>query len=217
MSAARKFLFDTSFDELEPSPLAAGEAPDALAPTRAEIDAARAEGLEQGRAAAIAEISAHIETRAAEALLSLDGHVAALLAARAEITQETESQALALVRTVLQKSVPALCRKDPAAEIEALVARCLAETLDEPRLVLRVSDLLFDAMQARLEAMSQANGYAGKFVLLADAALANGDAKVEWADGGAERDTGRLIAEIDEILSRNVAATPLPPKEKADE
>src|ERR1700728_137331 len=120
MSAARKFLFDTSFDELEP-PLAAGDAPAALALTKAEIDAARAEGLEQGRAAAIAEISGHIETRAAEALVSLDGHIAALLAARAEIAQETESQALALVRTVLQKSVPALCRKDPAAEIEALV------------------------------------------------------------------------------------------------
>jgi flagellar assembly protein FliH len=216
MSAARKFLFDTSFDELEP-PLAAGDAPAALALTRAEIDAARAEGLEQGRAAAIAEISGQIETRAAEALVSLDGQIAALLAARAEIAQETESQALALVRAVLQKSVPALCRKDPAAEIEALVVRCLTETLDEPRLVLRVSDLLFDTMQARLEPMSQANGYAGKFVLLADAALAHGDAKVEWADGGAERDTGRLIAEIDEILSRNVTAAPLPPKEKDDE
>jgi flagellar assembly protein FliH len=217
MPPARKFLFDTSFDDAEPLRPGAGEGSVPLAPIRAELDAARAEGREQGRVDAIAEIAAQIETRAADTLLSLDHNVAALLAERARIADDTESQALALVRIVLQKAVPALCRKDPAAEIEALVVRCLAETLDEPRLVLRVSDQLFDTMQGRIEAMTQANGYAGKFVLLADAALADGDARVEWADGGAERDTASLVAEIDGILSRTVAAAPLPPKENDSE
>ena len=215
MTATRKFLFDTSFDEAEPFPAPSGKAAPDAAPSRADVDAARAEGLAQGRAAAITEIAERIETRAADTLLTLERHIGALLAARAKLIEDTEGAALAVVRTVLQKAVPALCRKDPAAEIEALVARCLAETLDEPRLVLRVSDGLFDMMQGRLEAITQSNGYAGKIVLLADPAISNGDAKVEWADGGAERDTARLIAEIDSILSRN--APPLPPKEKDDE
>ncbi len=121
---------------------------------------------------------------------------------------------------MLQKAVPALCRKDPAAEIEALVVRCLSEALDEPRIVLRVGDAVFDAIQSRLATMTEANGYAGKLVLIADPALADGDVRVEWADGGAERDTRRLMAEIDAILSRNIdapPAAPLPPKENDDE
>ena len=58
--------------------------------------------------------------------------------------------------------------------------------------MLRVNDALFDALQRRLAAIAQANGYAGKIVLLADDALAPGDGRIEWADGGAERDTRRL-------------------------
>jgi flagellar assembly protein FliH len=215
MARPQRFLFDRSFDDLELSSVP-GAAADAR-PARAELDAARADGLAQGRAAALAEIAERIETRAADTLMALDRGVGALLTQRAADAQQMEGQALALVRAVLQKAAPALCRKDPAGEIEALVARCLGETIDEPRVVLRVSDALFDTMQTRLDAMTQAHGYGGKLVLIADAALAIGDARVEWADGGAERDTGRLLAEIDAILSRNQDASPLPQKDKADE
>jgi flagellar assembly protein FliH len=215
MAATRKFLFDTSFDDVAPLPALSGQAAPEPPASRADVEAARAEGMAQGHAAAIAELAERVETRAAEALLSLDRSVGALLAARTTLIAETEGTALTVLRTVLQKTVPALCRKDPAAEIEALLARCLTETLDEPRLVLRVSDGLFDMMQGRLEPITQSNGYAGKIVLIADPALANGDAKVEWADGGAERDTARLIAELDDILNRNAPA--LSPKEKDDE
>lgn len=215
MARPQRFLFDRSFDEFEPPPVPGAVVDDR--PTRAELDAARAEGLAQGRTAALAEIAERIETRAADTLMALDRGVGALLSQRAADVQKLVGDALALVRVVLQKAAPALCRKEPAGEIEALVARCLGETIDEPRVVLRVSDALFDTMQTRLDAMTQANGYGGKLVLIADAALAQGDARVEWADGGAERDTGRLLAEIDAILSRNQDASPLPQKEKADE
>ena len=219
MARPRKYLFDTSFDDAMPVGAAApGEAE--LPPTRAELEAARAEGLSQGRTDALFEMAGLIETRAADALVSLDRNVAALLAARAAIVRDTESQAIALVHSVLQKAVPALCRKDPAAEIEALVVRCLGEALDEPRIVLRVADAVFDAIQGRLAPMAEANGYAGKLVLIADPALAGGDVRIEWADGGAERDTRRLMAEIDAILSREIdalPAPPLPPKETDDD
>ena len=220
MARPRKYLFDTSFDDAVPPPGTASGEPPELPPTRAQLEAARAEGLSQGRTDALFEMAGLVETRAADALVSLDRNVAALLAARAAIVHDTESQAIALLRSVLQKAVPALCRKDPAAEIEALVVRCLSEALDEPRIVLRVGDAVFDAIQSRLATMTEANGYAGKLVLIADPALADGDVRVEWADGGAERDTRRLMAEIDAILSRNIdapPAAPLPPKENDDE
>ncbi len=107
--------------------------------------------------------------------------------------------------------MPAFAAKEPVAEIEALLAGCLAEALDEPRIVLRVSDALFEAVQARIAAVVQAGGYSGKVVLLADAALAGGDGRVEWADGGAERDTSRIAQEIDAVLARALAAPPALP------
>ncbi|HXQ51565.1 MAG TPA: flagellar assembly protein FliH [Stellaceae bacterium] len=202
MRSPRKYLFDVSFDEPDP-PVPAGtrRAPDPVF-TRADLDAARAESFAQGHVAALAEAARSGEARATDALTALERDAAALIEARDAIARDAERDAVALLRTVLGKAVPALCRKEPLAEIEALVVRCLGETLDEPRLVLRVNDALFDALQPRLAAIAQANGYAGKIVLLADAALAPGDGRVEWADGGAERDTCRLMAEIDAILTR---------------
>ena len=220
MALPRKYLFDTSFDEAAPLSPVVGRAPSEVNPLRAQIEAARAEGFAQGRTEALAELLRDVERRAADTLASLDRGIAELAAARAAIVRDTESQAIALLRAVLQKAVPALCRRDPAAELEALVARCLSEALDEPRVVLRVSDALFDTMQSRLDTITTANGYSGKLILIADAALAEGDGRVEWADGGAERDTRRLMAEIDAILCRSLdtpPSAPLPTEETTDE
>ena len=50
--------------------------------------------------------------------------------------------------------------------------------------------------------LSAQSGYEGKIVLIAEEALLPGDARVEWADGGAERDSARLWRQIDEIVAR---------------
>lgn len=71
--------------------------------------------------------------------------------------------------------------------------------------MVRVPDALFDEAKERIDASAAAAGYAGKVVVLADPALGPEDARVEWADGGAERDMTRFWAEIDEAAKRAVA------------
>jgi flagellar assembly protein FliH len=211
MGQARKFLFDVSFDNPE-SP--ADDARRPVEPTfsQAELDAARGEGFSLGRTAALAEASAATEAKIAESCQALKNGIERLFAERDEIHHEAERAAIALMREVLRQAVPALCRKEAFAELEALVARCLAESLSEPRMVVRVNDALFDAMQKRLGALSQTNGFAGKIVLLADDSLSPDGGRIEWADGGAERDPQRMITEIDAALGRVLAATPEPPR-----
>jgi flagellar assembly protein FliH len=111
---------------------------------------------------------------------------------------------------LLHKAVPASGRKAPLLEIEALLSDCLREAFDEPRLVLRVADSLFEPLQQRLAAITGAAGFAGKVVLLADEALGPGDARVEWAEGGAERDQRRLMHDIDGALARALDSIPVP-------
>jgi flagellar assembly protein FliH len=60
---------------------------------------------------------------------------------------------------------------------------------------------MFDAMQQRLASLTGAAGFAGKVVLLADESLDVADARIEWAEGGAERDTKRLLSDIDAALA----------------
>jgi flagellar assembly protein FliH len=207
MGASKRYLFDVSFDR-PVEETGAGAPEPAL--TRLDIETARDAGFAAGRETAIAEAQASADKRMADALAAIARGTAALLAAQAALAQETQHQAVFLLRAVLQKVVPVLARTAPLAEIEAILSRCLAEAHDEPRLVLRVSDGLFEAAQARLQPITAASGFAGKLVLLADAALADGDCRVEWADGGAERDTKRLAAELDTLLAQALVPSPPP-------
>lgn len=209
MAVAQKFLFDLSFDA--PAPAAAPRAPAAPPPpppeptfTREELLAAEAKAREEGHAAGTAEaVSAH-EERVAGTLKALADGVASLLSAKDAMQREGERQAVELTRSILGKLFPAFARCNGLGEITALVASCLRECVDEPRLVLRVGDGLFERAQQRLAPMVSASGYPGKLVILADEALAGSDCRVEWADGGVERDLARTWRDIEAAMIRTI-------------
>lgn len=204
MTSSKKFLFDTSFDPPDVLTRTATAIRRPAEPTfsRADLDAAHAAGLAEGRAAAFAEAADSSEQRAAAALDLIASQVRELVASRSTLSIKVQRDALAVIRTVIRKIVPALCRKDPLAEIDELVTRVLRDAMDEPRLVLRVCDDLFDPVQQRLAPLAEACGFSGKLVLLADSALADGDCHIEWADGGIERNSQCLLHDIDAALAR---------------
>ncbi|HZB91872.1 MAG TPA: hypothetical protein VE397_10550 [Stellaceae bacterium] len=214
MSAPHKFLFDQSFDQQDAPARSAPRRPPPPPPeptfSQAELEAARQAGLDEGRATALAEAAAAAETRTAEAAAKLASGIEELLAARQGYADAAQRQACTTLGIALRKAVPALSRKAPLVEIEALLADCLREAFDEPRVVLRVADGAFESVQQRLAALTAAAGYAGKVVLLADETLGPGDARVEWAEGGAERDQRRLMGDIDAALARAVQSISVP-------
>ncbi|MGO8914996.1 MAG: hypothetical protein ACLQJR_03720 [Stellaceae bacterium] len=213
MSAPHKFLFDQSFD-LPDAARGVQRKPPPPPPeptfSRAELEAAREAGVAAGHAAALAEAAQSIEARAAGSLSSLALGLKVILVARQRYAEDARRSALDTLRAVIAKVVPALCRKAPLVEIETMVADCLREAFDEPRIVLRVADGLFETMRQRLEAVTAASGFPGKIVLLADETLGPGDARVEWAEGGAERDARRLMHDIDGALARALDSIPVP-------
>ncbi len=225
MSAPHKFLFDQSFDQPDAPRPSVPRKPPPPPPeptfSKTELEAARQAGAQAGRDAALAEAAQSLEARAARALESLSGGIGEMLAARQRYDEAAQRQACETMQALLRKAVPALSRKAPLLELEALAADCLREAFDEPRIVLRVADGLFEAMQRRLDALVAATGFAGKVVLLADETLGPGDARVEWAEGGAERDGRRLMRDIDGALARALDSLPVPgtspPEENRDE
>ena len=210
----QKFLFENSFDQPQ-GPIAVhfGRKPAEPTFTRAELDAARATAAEEARQAALAESAASLEQQISEAVDALARGVTTLLERDEEHRRAAETCAIELLRAVLAKAVPELARVNPLAEIEAMIAACLSEAFEEPRIVLRVPGTLFDALRQRLGAIAQRSGFAGKFVILAEESLGPADCRLEWADGGAERDVRRLAHAIDAALTRAIAAVNAPKPE----
>jgi flagellar assembly protein FliH len=214
----RKFLFDLNFDQPQ-KPIAVQFARTPPEPTfdKAEFETACAKAAAEARAAALVEAAGATETRLADATGALAAGITSVLEREQAIRAETERHAAHLLRAIVAKAVPALARRDPLAEIESVVGDCLREVFDEPRIVLRVAEPLFEAMRQRLGGFAQQSGFAGKFVLLVDDTLGPEDCRLEWADGGAERNLNRIEREIDGILARALlpdpATAPSPSKE----
>jgi flagellar assembly protein FliH len=203
MSSARKFLFDFSFDAPEPPPdPQIAEAAAAEATREAELAALREAAFAEGRMVGVAEAASRAEAQSAAALERIEANVARLLAARAELAAAVERQAMELLLEMGRRVVPALARRNGLEEIAAMVALCLREAADEPRVVLRVADANFENLRERAGRIGESAGFAGKIVILADEALQAGDCRVEWADGGAERDAQRTWREIDAAMMR---------------
>lgn len=205
----RRFLFDRSFDgaadrpDGEDDPHGAVMEREAVA---AAVAAARAEGLSEGYARGLAEGhtgAAARESAAAEAIVKALNH---LLANDADAELKRAREAACLVLSIARRFVPVLARSAGFSEIEAVVADCLRQALDEPRIVLRIAEDFFDIARRRVEPLAREAGFAGRVIILADPQLEATDCRVEWADGGAERDTARLWREIESTLSHTLAA-----------
>jgi flagellar assembly protein FliH len=196
-----KFLFDHDFAkaaEVKPAiPLAVHEA---------DLKEADASGYRRGFAAAKAEILAEAEQRSAAAL----EHIAATLADVARgltgVEAKLETEAVEVAVAVAKKLAAALIEREPLVEISALAMDCFRHLVNAPHVVVRVNDAQHASVGKPIEEMVRAHGLAGHLVVLAEPDIRTGDCRIEWADGGVNRDRSLTEAAIDEAVSRYVKA-----------
>jgi flagellar assembly protein FliH len=197
MAQAKKFLFDTAF---------AAKAERELAPkpqfTEEDLAAARAEGQQAGFQMGQESALRAIERRVADALDAVAAGLAGVDAAQARAAAELRADAARLALAIAGKLAPELVARQPLAEIEAMIVECLAQLPTEPRVVVRVAEGLVDALSGRIDDLVRRVGFSGAVVLLGEPTMAPGDARVEWADGGAERDFARTRRAVEEAVER---------------
>ncbi|GER00651.1 flagellar assembly protein FliH [Iodidimonas gelatinilytica] len=192
-----KYNFDTSFGDSRAD--AVQEELDAL---RRQIGEAREEGRREGMATGRTEALGELEARIAQTLDRILASCAEMAKQTRQIEQSLEAQAAKLAHAIAMTLAPSLMRSHPLSEIEALVADCMDGCRREPRIVVRVHESLLDPIQSRLEALKLTGGFAGQVILLADPDLGVQDCRVEWPDGGAERDIKSLEKQIGEAVQK---------------
>ena len=201
MSATkRKFLFDTDFaSAAEGKP---AEPVIALAEHARRL--AEAEAAARGRG--YAEAQSESGRRLAEALERIAAAIVVANKALGAIETRLECEAVEVAVAVARKLAPALIAHEPFAEISALASDCFRQLIAAPHVAVRVNDALYAAAKEKLDDIARANSFEGRLVVLAEPDIALGDCRIEWADGGMNRDSATANAAIGAAVDAYVSA-----------
>ena len=170
------------------------------------VASARDEGRREGLAEGERNAAVKAAQAMAKAATDLADHVAAMSAALDDNRQAMLSEAVSLASAIGRKLARHLMDREPTAEIEALVAECLASLDAVPHLVIRCNDALADAVRDLAKERIATSGFSGRLVVLGEPDIRLGDARIEWSDGGIVRDSAALETQIDERIAQFIAA-----------
>jgi len=198
MSAAKKFTFDVEFRPEGDLVSNAARARQKKVFTQEEIDhmfaRARQEGMKSGQVRATETLAAAVERLCGEVGRALD-------AARDEM-ETLREEAARLALTVAKKLAPVAVAALPEGDVEAALREAIHQAIGEPRIVLRASQNVIDALRDRLGEIARELGYEGRIVASVDPELGGADCRIEWRGGGAERNLNGLEEAIGEVISR---------------
>jgi flagellar assembly protein FliH len=202
----RKFQFDDFdidenpqivFDEMG---VAVEQAPPTF--TLEELETARQEAERTGRELAAQEAAISLNADIAAALRDLADQTAILIEERRRQGEFIATEAVRLSTLIARKVLPAMAEANALREIEALILSCFRDRPEESRLVIRLPDHLLDSLGAKLESLMRDTGFAGKPILLADPTLKRAEARIEWANGGAEWSFEAQLAELESAAGK---------------
>ncbi len=221
MAPYRKYMFDLDFGRPPPPPVDenapvedAAEEEELPPPpmfSEEELNVAREAAFAEGQQAGRDEAARGVEQMAAAALVSLGNQMSNVFRQQEDASDTNARNAVRVAVAVLKKVLPAACAQGAFDEVIHVVEGVVDDILDEPRIIVKVAPALMGALGDRLQAVCSNHGFEGRVVVQEDARLLMGDCRVEWADGGAERDQARLLAEVEAAVERALNPPEHPP------
>ena len=195
------FMFDDDFGP------AAKQAAPAITVEQHEAAIAEAEtrAYRNGMSAAEAQARTEAERRLAGAFERIASGLEQLRGGLQAVEDRFEAEAVEVALAVGRKLATELIAREPFGEIAALADQCFRELLSAPHIVVRVNGGLYGDAKAKLEEIARTRGFEGRLVVMAEAEIAPGDCRIEWADGGLKRDRAATEAAIAEAVGNYIA------------
>jgi flagellar assembly protein FliH len=194
-----KFKFDTEFHAQGGEQISmAARARQKKTLTQDEIDQmssrARAEGMKAGEARALEAI--------AQAERDLANILREALARTHNDIEHVRQEAAELAFAVARKLAPMALDALPAADVELALREAMHQAIGEPRVVLRASPRVIEALSGRIEEIAHEEGFDGRVIAAADPAFNGADCRIEWRGGGAERSADIIEQALAALVAR---------------
>lgn len=116
---------------------------------------------------------------------------------------ELENQALEIARTAIGKLVPVIEKENAVALVNDFLAKNFKNFKDEAKLAFYFNPEIIPQVQENIARLANIHDFEGKIALHKDASLAVSDCRIEWENGGVERNGAKMLEKIDNILDDN--------------
>lgn len=192
MASVSKFTFATDFR---------GDATARRAVSETELNAARDAGFQAGRAQGRAEVLQELEASTNAMAASLTRSLEILLAEIDTRTAALEDAATGVAVTLARKLAGDAIASHQLAGIESAARECLVQARGAPHLAIRVHDSMVEEVDRLLARLTREAGFAGRIVVLGEPDVSQGDARIEWADGGIVINRAALDQSIADVIA----------------
>lgn len=192
----RKFTFDQRFDAGPAKARASTQAKKFYTPE--EVEAVRAKAYSEGKGsleAVAAQTQGMALSQIAQAAMTA-------LSTMESLAAEARAEAIQIGMTAARRIAESALSRYPLDVIEETISQCLAQAAHEARVVIKVSPDIADALKARIAELADGIGFAGRIVITSDSRLAHADCRLEWTDGGVERDASVIAERIEAVIAR---------------
>lgn len=185
--------------------------------TEDEMQAAKNEAFEAGRTAGRGEALDAEVARQSGLVTNLGQHMQALMTQTQALAKEQLGHMEQVALLIARKILPSFIAREGETEVKEIVEKILANMAREPRLVVRVAEDSFETAKDKIQEAATRAAFAGQVVVLSDPTFGPSDCRIEWADGGVERDLKKIWEDIGHVMEANGAGQSLSFEETAPE
>ena len=165
-----------------------------------DLNAAREESFKLG----VQEATEKIRAERAERDLQVTEHLTSQLNALLQREEQRENGKVVdtarLTLSIVKKLMPQFVKKYSEEEIVALVKQACQDRSDEPRLVVTVHDTVLESLRGKIDDIARNSGYQGQVIMIADDNISPHDCRIEWADGGLEKDFDKIFQAVEQAF-----------------
>ena len=203
MASQSKFTFDTEFLGKEDRQAPAARARQKQTLTTEELERIRAEARIQGENSAQARNTEALDRSIAALTISVRATLDQSHGEIESLRDEAARLALAMAKRIASAALAAL----PTGDVEIALRQAMHQAIGEPRITLRTSTVVAEAIEPRLAAIAQEEGYDGRIAIAAEPGMKAGDCRIEWRGGGAERSEDAIEEALTSLITHRFSAS----------
>lgn len=162
-----------------------------------KVKEAEKEAYERGLKAA----QESIEQSQKELLESINNKLIALIANTIKAEETAEQEAFVLARAVVDKLVPGLNEEHAAEIVNKFIADNFNSFKNESKLSFYIHPYIISYAQETIAKLANSYDFEGKIALHKDASLEKADCRIEWENGGVERNSAELGERVKNLLA----------------